>query len=107
MTGGNEAVRFLDILTTASSVSGARGATSVTAAHLLDAIGVLTGELDLEEEGGMVSPLGRGRTELAADPAVRELTQRWYARLGGTPDAGLDTEALVELRTELELLVRS
>ena len=107
MTGGDEAVRFLDILTTASSIASARAAQSVTASHLLDAIGVLVGELDLEEEGGMVSPLGRGRTELAADPAVRDLTRRWFARLGGTPEAAVDGAALAELRMELELLVRS
>ncbi len=104
---GEEAVRFLDILTTASSVAHARGADAVAAAHLLEAIDVLTGEVEPDDIGGSVSPLGHRRTELSAEPAVRELTQRWFGRLGGTPEASLDADALAELRTEIEVLVRS
>lgn len=107
MPDGEEAVRFLDILTTASSVARARGADAVAAAHLLEAIDVLTGAAEPDDIGVSVSPLGHRRTELSAESAVRELTQRWFARLGGTPEASLDADALAELRTEIETLVRS
>lgn len=107
MPDGEEAVRFLDILTTASSVAHARGADAVAAAHLVEAIDVLTGVSEPGDMGASVSPLGHRRTELSAEPAVRELTQRWFAHLGGTPDASLDAVALTELRTEIETLIRS
>ncbi len=107
MSGGEEAVRFLDILTTASSVAHARGADAVAAVHLLDAIDVLTGPSEPDDIGAPVSPLGHRRTELSAEPAVRELTQRWFARLGGTPEASVDADALAELRTEIGTLIRS
>lgn len=106
MSDGEEAVRFLDILTTASSVARAHGADAVAALHLLEAIDVLTGSLEPDDIGASVSPLGHRRTELSAEPAVRELTQRWFARLGGTPDASVEADILAELRTEIEMLVR-
>ena len=107
MSGGDEAVRFLDILTTASSVAQASAAGAVEATHLLDAIDVLTGAAEPDDVTGAVSPLGHRRSELAVEPAVRELTQRWFARLGETPDATVDGDTLSELRAELEALVRS
>lgn len=107
MPDGEEAVRFLDILTTASSVARAHGADAVAALHLLEAIDVLTGASEPDDIGPSVSPLGHRRTELSAEPAVRELTQRWFSRLGGTPDASLDADTLAELRAEIETLVRS
>ena len=54
-----------------------------------------------------VSPLGHRRSDLSVEPAVRELTQRWFARLGETPDATVEGDALSELRAEIEALVRS
>ena len=107
MSDGEEAVRFLDILTTASSVAHARGAEAVAATHLLEAIDVLTGGAEPDDMGAAVSPLGHRRTGLSAERAVRELTQRWFARLGGTPEASLDADALSELRTEIDALIRS
>jgi len=104
---GDEAVRFLDILTTASSVAHARGAEAVAPGHLLEAIEVLTGEAASDDAGPPVSPLGHRRTQLSAEPAVRELTQRWFGLLGGKPEASLDADALAELRAEIEALVRS
>ena len=105
--GGDDAVRFLDILTTASSIAHARRAEAVVAAHVLEAVAVLTGEAEVSEVGGPASPLGHRRTELAVEPAVRELTQRWFARVGGTPDATLAPDDVIELRAEIETLVRS
>ena len=102
-----DAVRFLDILTTASSVAHARGAEAVVAAHLLEAIDVLTGEAEVEEAGGPAALLGHRRAELSVEPAVRELSQRWFARLGGAPEATLGPGDLVQLRADLEALVRS
>ncbi|MCY3646496.1 MAG: hypothetical protein OXH07_05955 [Chloroflexi bacterium] len=107
MSDGEEAVRFLDILTTASSVAHARRADAVAGVHLLEAIDVLTGASEPDDMGASVSPLGHRRTELSAEPAVRELTQRWFTHLGGTPEASLDAETLAELRNEIETLVRS
>ena len=104
--GEDEAVRFLDILTMASSIARSRGADAVTAAHLLDALAVLTGAAGADVASGPVSPLARPRAGLAADPAARELTQRWFARLGGAPEAALDAGDLAEFRGELEALVR-
>ena len=100
-------VRFLDILTTASSVAHARGAEAVVAAHLLEAIDVLTGVVEVEEAGGPAALLGHRRAELSAEPAVRELSQRWFARLGSAPEVTLGAGELGELRADLETLVRS
>ncbi len=105
--GEDAAVRFLDILTMASSIARSHGADAVAAAHLLDALAVLTGATEADATSGTVSPLARPRAELAADPAARELTQRWFARLDGAPEAALDVVALAEFRGELEALVRS
>lgn len=107
MSGGDEAVRFLDVLTTASSVAHARRAEAVSAAHMLQAIEVLTGETEADASDAPVSPLGHRRAELSVEPAVRDLTQRWFARLGGAPEAVLGAAELGELRAELESLTRS
>ena len=104
---GEEPVRFLDILTTASSIARSRAAETVAAAHLLDAIEVLSGEVEAAGASGPVSPLGHRRTELGVDPLVQELTQRWFARLGGAPEAEVDPADLTKLRAEIEALVRS
>lgn len=104
---GDDAVRFLDILTVASAIARAQAAESVSAAHLLDAVAVLTGETDMEEAAGPVSPLGRGRAGLGVEVAVRDLSQRWFERLGGAPEAVLAPEDLAELRAEIAALVRS
>lgn len=107
MPAGDDAVRFLDILTVASTIARAQAAEAVAAAHVLDAIAVLVGEAEMEEAAGPVSPLGRGRSGLGVEPAVRDVSQRWFERLGGAPEAVLAPEDLAELRTEIEALVRS
>ena len=104
---GDGTVRFLDILTTASALARSHGAESVAAADMLEAIAVLTGESPPEEAAAPVSPLGHQRGELTVEPAVRELTQRWFARLGSSPEATLGADHLSELRTECEALLRS
>ncbi len=104
---GEDAVRFLDILTVASAIARARAAGAVAATHLLDAIAVLAGEAEMEEAAGPASPLGRGRAGLGVEPAVRDLSQRWFERLGGAPEALLAPEDLAELRREIQALVRS
>ena len=104
---GAEAVRFLDILTTASSLARALGADAVSAVHLRDAIAALTGEAPLEDAGASGSPLGHRRAELAAAAPVRELSQRWFERLGRAPEATLSAGELAALRAEVEALVRS
>ena len=107
MSGGEEAVRFLDVLTTASSVAHARRAEAVSAAHMLEAIEVLTGASEPGGADAPVSPLGHRRAELSVERSVRELTQRWFERLGGAPEAVLGAAELGELRAELGSLTRS
>lgn len=104
---GEESLRFFDILTMASSVASAHGARVVGPTHLLEAIAVLTGEVQLENLGDVVSPLGHGRTQLSVDRAVQEITQRWFKRLGSSPDATLGSIELRDYRAEVEILVRS
>ena len=97
-------VRFLDILTTASTIARSLGASSVEAAHLLDAIAVLCGEVVASDVSGPVSPLARPGGALDVDEAARALTQRWFAQLGNVAAAELTESQLEQLRGELSAL---
>jgi hypothetical protein len=68
---------------------------------MLDAIAILRGEKSLEDLGRPLSPLVPRRAEGGAEPAVRELAQRWWNLLGGDIRATLDDTALAALRAEL------
>ena len=100
-----EPVRFLDILTLASTLARSRADEAVTPQHLLDAILVLTGESTMEDATGPVSPLATPRANLPAHPAATDIAQRWYAHLGGAPDATLTPTQLAQLVIELESLI--
>jgi len=99
-----DALRFLDILTTASSIARSRGADAVAAVHVLDAIAVLAGVAVADDVSGSVSPLARAGAGLAVEARVQVLTQRWFARLGNEAGAQLEGKQLGELRRELEAL---
>lgn len=101
----DEPIRFADVLTTASAVANYLGMADVTAAHMLDAIAVLRGEKSLEDLGRPLAPLVPRSSEGGAEPAVRELAQRWWNALGGDISATLDVLALAALRAELEALL--
>jgi len=102
----NPGTRFTDILTTASSVASYLAASDVTPLHMLDALDILEGRVRLED-------LGRARSPLAplpppvhggAEPAVRELAQRWFERVGRDPEALLGADDVDALRQDLVAL---
>ena len=100
---GPEPLRLTEILTTSSAVANYLGQPDVTAGHMLSAIAILRGEMTMESLGRPVSPLvprvpGGG----GADPRVRELAQRWFAKLGGEVGAALDDVQLASLVEELD-----
>ena len=102
----SESLRLTEILTTASAIANFVGHADVGPRHMLDAIAVLEGEKGMDAFGRSVSPLvPRGKA--GADPAVREIAQRWFAALGSDVEAGLSAIQLDELRAELVALVRS
>ncbi len=96
-------IRFTDILTTASSVASYLAAPDVTARHMLDAFDILEGRVKLEDLGRARSPLAPLPPSLhgGAEPAVRELAQRWFERLGHDPESLLDAGQVETMRTEL------
>lgn len=99
---GPEQLRLTDILTTASAVANYLGQPDVSADHVLHAIAVLRGEESMESLGRPRSPLvPRPPGGPGADPRVRVVAQRWFARLGGEVTAELDEEQLAELRSDL------
>ncbi|MBE0609887.1 MAG: hypothetical protein IH609_10930 [Dehalococcoidia bacterium] len=99
---GPEPLRLTEILTTSSAVANYLGQPDVTAAHMLSAIAILRGEMTMESLGRPVSPLvPRVRGGGGADPRVRELARRWFARLGGDVGAALDDVQLAGLVGEL------
>lgn len=109
MTTPNEPIRFADILTTASAIANYLGEADVTAAHVLDALDIQAGAKQMEDLGRPVSPLLRRGSQAppGAEPAVRELVQRWFATLGNDINATLGEAQLAELRTELNQLHES
>ena len=95
-------MRFADILTTASAVANYLGASEVTAGHMLHAIAIQDGSETLDGLGRPASPLvTRGSAGASVDPAVREVVQRWFDRLGRDANAELDAEAVAALRADL------
>lgn len=109
MTAPREPLRFADVLTTASAVANYLGQPDVTARHVLDAIEIQTGAAQMEDLGTPISPFLRRGSQAppGADPAVRELAQRWFAALGNDINATLDDAQLQQLRGELRQLTES
>jgi hypothetical protein len=100
-----EPLRFVDILTTASSIAGARNTPQLGADEIALAVRVVSGAIDIEDIGGAVHPLLiRGNVSRPVVPAVRELVQRWYAAAGGTAESLLSQADAERFVTELEAL---
>ena len=100
-----DAIRFTDILTTASAIANYLGVSEVTAAHLLDSVAILEGAKTMDDLGRPVSPLvPRPRGGPGATDEVRQLAQRWFASLGSDPLAELDLAALERLRHDVAAL---
>ncbi len=97
--------RLTDILTNASAIADYLGQPIVTANHLLQAIAILEERLAMTDLGRPVSPMLRNfRPQPGADPAIRELAQRWYADLGSSVQAELTDEQFAKFRSELDAL---
>jgi hypothetical protein len=102
-----EAVRFADILTTATAAANYLGEADVGPRHVLHALAILRGEAPMESLGRPVSPLVPRRPGGGVDPAVRDLVQRWFAALGSNVDATLEGEALERFIAEVRALSES
>ena len=100
------ALRLTEILTTSSAVANFLGAREVSADHVLSAIGILRGEKNLDDLGRPQSPMLSRATGAGsgAEEAVKELAQRWFARLGGDVLAELDEGLLSEFEGELRTI---
>ncbi|MBI5949814.1 MAG: hypothetical protein HY875_16885 [Chloroflexi bacterium] len=99
-------IRFADILTTGSAVSSYLGASTVTAAHLIEAVAILRGEKLVEELGRPVSPLvSRSSQGAEVEPATRELVQHWFFALGQDINATLDEDETALLLLQLAGLI--
>jgi len=90
----DEEIRFLDLLTTATAVANFRGSDTVCAEHFEMAADILRGLKSMDESAGPAPPLFSGGGSGAVAPALQELVQDWYRRLGGDPDATIDDDAL-------------
>ena len=100
-----DSLRFVDILTTASSIAGARNTPQIGAQELVLAIRVVSGEMEIEDVGEAVHPLlMRGSAARPVVSAVRELVQIWYATIGGTADSVLAPNDAQRFIQELEAL---
>jgi hypothetical protein len=99
-------LRFTDILTMASSVASYLGVPDVSAQHVLAGIDILLGRTKMEDLGRVRSPLAPMPPSQygGAEPAVRELAQRWFERLGNDPEAKLDNVQLAEFGAEVSAL---
>ncbi len=99
----NDGARFADILTTAAAVADYMGVPDVAPGHVLAALEILTEDRKLEDMGRPVSPmLRRPGQEKGVELALREVVQRWFARLGGDANAVLSGDALVDFENEVK-----
>lgn len=102
----SERLRLTEILTTSSAVANYLGVPEVSVSHVRQALSLLKGETTLDDLGRPQSPLlarvtGAGK---GAEPALRALAQRWFARLGGDAAAEFDEAQLAEFEAELTAL---
>ena len=99
------ALRFADILSTASAVANYRGESEVAAPHLVDAIDVLSERKTMEDLGRPQSPLvAAHRPQAVVVPAVQDLVRRWFAELHGDINAELTGETLDRFISDLRTL---
>jgi hypothetical protein len=100
----DDALRLIDLLTTASAVANYLGAGDVRADHLRAAYRLARGEATLEEIGRPQSPLVPRRGNGGATNGVRTFAQRWYALLGARPEGTLGASDLPAFTAELNAL---
>jgi len=104
----SESVRFVDILTTASSIAGARSTPQLGVDELVLAVRVVSGAMAIDDVGEAIHPLLiRGQDAKPVAPEVRQLIQRWYAAIGGTADSELPPADIERFVQELEALAGS
>lgn len=106
MTGTeSEGARFADILTTAAAVADYMGVPDVAASHVLTALEVLLEDRKLEDMGRPVSPMlrrhGQGK---GVEAPLKDLVQRWFAQVGGDPNAVLSGDVLDAFKAEVRSL---
>lgn len=105
MAPHGERIRFVDLLTMASAVAGYLGAQELTPEHVVAALDVLEGSVNLEDLGRPVSPLvPKPPGGAAVAPRVREFAQGWVTRPGNDPTCPLSAERLALLRDEVARL---
>lgn len=102
MSAPAPAIRFSDVLTTASAVANYLGEADVAAVHLRHALAILLEEMTLEDLGRPLSPLVRRAAAPGATEEVRDLVGRWFEMLDRDPMAELTVEQLDRLRAELQ-----
>lgn len=98
-------ITLADVLTTAAAVANYLAAPNVAPAHLDGALEVLLGDISIDDIGRPLSPLVRRPDPGAALPPVRDLAQRWLARLGGDPSRELTDSELQALRMDVAALL--
>ena len=101
-------VRLTDILTNAAAIADYAGAPELQAQHLLDAISHLREgrAWSLGEDDVPRSPLGRSSRRATVPPAIRDLAQEWFRRLGDDPHAELKADQLEEFVAALQQVSR-
>lgn len=100
-------ISFTDILTTSSSVASYLGVANVAPEHLQNAIALLLEEITLEDVGRPLPPLVPRPAPGPAKPPVRELAQRWLARLDNDPARPLTDSELLSIRVEIAELIET
>jgi hypothetical protein len=100
VTGPTGPIRLTDVLSNAAAIADMEAAPNVGPGHLLRALEHLRTSSTLEPRTAR-SPLGRGGRRAQVTPAVRNLAQRWYTKLGREPTAELSPGQLDELEAEL------
>ena len=101
-----ERLRLTEILTTSSAVANYLGVPEVRPQDVLLALEILRGEKSLDDLGRPQSPMISRLTKAGggAEPAVRELAQRWFAELGGDLAGEFDEAQLQRFEAELRSL---
>lgn len=104
MSESSDPIRLTDILTNAAALADLDAAATISAGHLLQAIDVLRGESRSAPAERPRSPLGRGGRRAVVEPAVRTLSQHWFAQLGRDPLATLSPAQLDAFVADLRAL---
>ena len=96
-----DAIRLVEVLTTASAVANFLAEPDVSTAHLLSALRILKGETTLDDLGRPVSPLIPRRGSPGSTPSAKAFAQRWYLSVGGDPHTVLTAVQVEQMEREL------